>query len=485
MSLVRTGASTGGARQQLGSIGKPAPRRHVDHRRPWRRGRALAIVEKHRHSCAAVSLPLEDYAMIGDGETAALVSRDGSVDWLCWPRFDSDACFAALLGNVEHGRWLIGPVDPVKSRARRYQTDTLIMETDLVTETGSVRLIDFMPIREDVTAMIRIVAGLDGTCRLRMDLRLRFDYGTVSPWTEPADHGFVATVGPDQVELHAPVPLEIRDHAAAAEFSVSAGQRLAFVLRHHNFSQPAPQPPDAEAALGRTQQFWREWIGRFDDRKTRWPREIRRSLITLKAMIHRPTGGLVAAPTTSLPEAPGGTMNWDYRYCWLRDSTFALGALINAGYHDEARCWRDWLVRTIGGSPANMRIMYRVDGGRHLNEWSVSGLPGYRYAQPVRIGNAASAQRQIDVLGRGPGHAASGGRSGIAAFATGGRHTAGADRTSLGHLARAGIGPVGISRRTAALHVFPRDGLGRDRSLPSLAPDERGSRFCSPTYNVA
>lgn len=346
-----------------------------------------------------MSLPLEDYALIGDCETAALLSRDGSVDWLCWPRFDSDACFAALLGGPTHGRWLIAPTESVTSQARRYQTDTLIMETDLITESGGVRLIDFMPIRGDVTAMIRIVVGLSGACRLRMELRLRFGYGTIAPWTEATDHGFVATVGPDRIVLHAPVPLAIREHAAAAEFTVAAGERIAFILRYHDSSRATPPPPDADTVLTETQKFWRGWIGRFDDRKTRWPEAVRRSLITLKALIHRPTGGLVAAPTTSLPEAPGGTRNWDYRYCWLRDATFALGALINAGYHDEALKWRDWLVRAIGGSPADMRIMYRVDGGRHLNEWYVTGLPGYRYAQPVRVGNEASTQRQIDVWG--------------------------------------------------------------------------------------
>ncbi len=345
---------------------------------------------------------IEDYALIGDGETAALVSRDGSIDWLCWPRFDSDACFAALLGSPESGRWLIGLAEgapPGHAAARRYRPDTLVMETDLVAPGGSARLIDFMPIREDAAALVRIVEGIEGTCRLRMDLRLRFDYGTISPWTCPTADGFAATVGPDRVVLRAPVPLRMLDHAAEAEFTVAAGQRLAFVLCYHNASQPVPPPLDAEAALGQTQAFWRDWIGRFDDARTRWPEAVRRSLITLKAMIYRPTGGLIAAPTTSLPEAPGGKKNWDYRYCWLRDSTFTLGALINAGYHEEARSWRDWLLRAIGGSPGKMQIMYRLDGGRHLEEWSIAGLSGYRYAHPVRIGNAAAMQTQVDVWG--------------------------------------------------------------------------------------
>ena len=351
-----------------------------------------------------MSTPLEDYALIGDGETAALVSRDGSIDWLCWPRFDSAACFAALLGTPEHGRWLIGLAEqdgdiPTQRATRGYKSDTLIMETNLAADGGSVRLIDFMPIREDVAALVRIVEGVEGTCQLRMDLRLRSDYGTMLPWTEVTDDGLVATAGSNRVVLRTPVPLQIEDHAVEAMFSVTAGQRLVFVMQHHDVTRPAPRPLDAEAALMRTQAFWRDWIGRFDASRTRWPNVVRRSLLTLKSMIHSPTGGLIAAPTTSLPEAPGGAMNWDYRYCWLRDSTFTLGALINAGYHDEARNWRDWLLRAIGGSPENMRIMYRVDGDRHLDEWSVVGLPGYRHALPVRIGNAASTQLQIDVWG--------------------------------------------------------------------------------------
>jgi GH15 family glucan-1,4-alpha-glucosidase len=350
-----------------------------------------------------VSAPIEDYALIGDGETAALVSRGGSMDWLCWPRFDSDACFAALLGTPEHGRWLIGPADTtaggVTAVGRRYQPDTLVVETDLATPGGTVRLIDFMPIRDGSSAVVRIVAGLSGAVPMRMDLRLRFDYGALPPWNEAAEDGVVAKVGPDLVVLHAPVPVRVHAHAAEAEFTVAAGQRLAFVLRYGPSNEPPPGTLDAEAALAATQGFWRDWIGRFDDRRTRWPEAVRRSLITLKAMIHRPTSGLVAAPTTSLPEAPGGDKNWDYRYCWLRDSTFTLSALVNAGYHDEAERWRDWLLRAVAGSPAEMRIMYRVDGGRHLPEWSVRGLPGYRYASPVRIGNAASTQLQIDVWG--------------------------------------------------------------------------------------
>ena len=346
-----------------------------------------------------MSVPIEDYALLGDGQTAALVSRDGSIDWLCWPRFDSDACFAALLGTAENGRWLMAPSGEVTGSSRRYQEDTLVMETDLETADGAVRLIDFMPMRDAFSSIVRIVVGLRGCVPMRMDLRLRFDYGSLPPWSEPMGKGFVAKLGPDLVVLHAPVATTIHAHAAEAGFTVEAGQRLPFVLSYGPSRLPIPEPFDADQALSTTQTYWRDWIGRFDNGKTRWPAVVRRSLITLKAMIFEPSGGLVAAPTTSLPEAPGGTMNWDYRYCWLRDSTFTLSALLNAGFHDEATKWRDWLLRAIAGSPERMRIMYRVDGARHLTEWTVETLPGYRYSSPVRVGNAASTQHQIDVFG--------------------------------------------------------------------------------------
>ena len=345
-----------------------------------------------------MSTPLEDYAVFGDGETAALVSRDGSIDWLCWPRFDSDACFAALLGSPEHGRWWIGPAGAVLRRERRYQTDTLVMETDLHTEEGGVRLIDFMPMRDGPSTIVRIVAGLHGRVRVGMDLALRFDYGAMPPWTEPGERGFVARIGPDQVVLHAPVPVTWNGERTAAAFEVQPGDRLAFVLRHAASSQPVPGAVDAEIALSITQRFWRGWVGRFDDRRTRWPGAVRRSLITLKALVYQPSGGLVAAPTTSLPEAPGGTMNWDYRYCWLRDASFTVAALANAGFIEEAGRWRDWVLRAVAGRPGRMQIMYRVDGGRRVPEYQAD-LPGWRHARPVNIGNAAATQHQVDVYG--------------------------------------------------------------------------------------
>ncbi len=341
---------------------------------------------------------IEDYALVADGETAALIGRDGSVDWLCWPRFDSDACFAALLGRPEHGRWQIAPTDPAARSTRRYQPDTMVLETDFATAGGAVRVIDFMPLRDGGPALVRIVAGLDGSVAMRLDLRLRFDYGRIRPWTEACEGGFVARCGPDQTILRGPAAMTLHDGNITGTFRVSAGQRLAFVLSHAASYHALPAHMDAEAALAATEAYWRNWIGRFD-RPTRWPEATRRSLLTLKALINRPSGGLIASVTTSLPERPGGRLNWDYRYCWLRDTSFAVTALLNAGYHDEARRWRDWLLRAIGAAPRHMQIMYRIDGGRHLHEWEADWLPGFRWARPVHIGNAAATQRQIDVFG--------------------------------------------------------------------------------------
>jgi GH15 family glucan-1,4-alpha-glucosidase len=346
-----------------------------------------------------MSQPLENYTLIGDGQTAAL--GDGSIDWLCLPRFDSDACFAALLGAPDHGRWFIGPTDPGVGRdtTRAYRTDTLILETKFVTSSGTALLIDFMPMRHKNPVLIRIVVGLSGRMALEMDMRIRFDYGSLPPWMEARDDGFIGRVGPDSVRLYAPVPVRVGQHVTRADFTITAGERRAFVLNYGASHLQEPENVDAEAALAETDRFWRGWIGRFDNRRTCWPEAVRRSLVTLKAMIYQPTGGIIAAPTTSLPEAPGGAMNWDYRYCWLRDSTFTLSALLNAGYHEEAVRWRDWLLRAIAGSPSRMRIMYRVDGGRHLDEWVIDWLPGYRHALPVRVGNSAATQSQLDVWG--------------------------------------------------------------------------------------
>lgn len=370
-----------------------------------------------------MSRPIEDYALIGDGQTAALVSRAGSVDWLCWPRFDDDACFAALLGHAGNGSWSIAPASSwahadghqtgthqtgtlqTQSRPgrRTYLEDTLVLQTEFETDEGRVRLLDFMPRRDaDDTvrsSLVRIVEGLDGAVTMRGDLRLRFDYGTLPPWSECDGGTLVARLGPDLVVLHAPVPIAVEAHCCVSEFVVRAGDRLAFVLRYGPSHAPVPEPIDAEAAFAETVRESRAWIAHFDASRTDWPAAVKRSLITLRALVHQPSGGLIAAPTTSLPEAPGGAMNWDYRFSWLRDATFTVGALLNAGFRDEATRWRDWLLRAIGGAPERMRIMYRVDGARHLSEWEVEGLSGYRHATPIRVGNAASAQHQIDVFG--------------------------------------------------------------------------------------
>ncbi|MDR5763049.1 glycoside hydrolase family 15 protein [Caballeronia sp. LZ035] len=342
---------------------------------------------------------IEDYAMLGNGETAALLGCDGSIDWLCWPRYDGDACMAALLGGPENGFWSISPTAPFVRRDRRYQDDTLVLETEIEASEGMVRLIDFMPVGDATNAIVRMVVGVSGTVRLSTKLCLRFNYGELAPWTTQKANTVEACVGPDFVVLRADVPLCVQDGDVATEFEVSEGQTKTFLLAYGMSHRGALPPFDVEQALSKTQQHWRSWINQFDDTRTQWPHVVRRSLLTLKALIHRDTGAMIAAPTTSLPEAPGGTLNWDYRYCWLRDSCFALVALLNAGFKDEACAWRDWLLRTIAGSPDHILIMYRIDGGRHLREWTVDWLQGYQYATPVRIGNAASGQKQVDVLG--------------------------------------------------------------------------------------
>ena len=328
-----------------------------------------------------MSSPIEDYALIGDGQTAALVNRDGSIDWLCWPRFDSDACFCALLGAPENGRWQIAAQASGRAVQRRYEDDTLVLATETTTDTGAVRVIDFMPMREgDLSAVVRIVVGLSGSVAMRTELRLRFDYGAVPPWCEKNSVGLTATIGSDRVRFTSPVEFAVTDNTVIADFVVTEGQRQTFVLSYAPRIGAATVSLDPERALAKTRTHWRSWIAGFDASRTKWPGIVKRSLITLRAMAHVQTGGLVAAPTTSLPEMSGGSLNWDYRYCWLRDSTFTLGALANAGFKHEAEAWRDWLLRAIGGLPEKMRIMYRVDGSRHLNEWTVDSLPGYHGA---------------------------------------------------------------------------------------------------------
>ncbi|HWE78955.1 MAG TPA: glycoside hydrolase family 15 protein [Pseudolabrys sp.] len=342
--------------------------------------------------------PLERYGLIADGESAALVCDSGSIDWLCWPRFDSDACFAALLGREGAGYWQICPRGEHVRRGQRYREDTLLLETDFATSGGAMRVLDAMPLRDRHGTIVRRVIGLRGEVAARMEMRLRFGYGAVPPWAELQDRRFIAIVGPDQAVLYSDVPLQLDAHDAIADFTLREGQSVDFVLRFGSSIAPPAPPIDVDAAIGATEHYWREWIGRFD-KPTAWPGAVRRSLLTLKALINRPTGGVVAAPSCSLPEVPGGAMNWDYRYCWLRDSTFCLAALLNAGYREEAEAWRDWLLRAVAGSPEHIQIMYRLDGGREIDEWQADWLAGYAWSRPVRIGNAAARQRQLDVYG--------------------------------------------------------------------------------------
>jgi GH15 family glucan-1,4-alpha-glucosidase len=346
-----------------------------------------------------VSTPLEDYALIGDCETAALVSRQGSIDWLCWPRFDSGACFAALLGGPEHGRWLIEPLNPRARRSRQYRAETLILETSIEDDEGAVIVVDFMPPRGHNSDIVRLVRGTRGRMRLRTELILRFDYGRSVPWVNRLDDGrWRAIAGPDMVVLRTPVKLQGKDLTTVAEFDVAAGDTIPFVLTHGSSHLTPPDDIDHEASLAATESFWREWAGRCTSRG-QWRDAVVRSLITLKALTYAPTGGIVAAPTTSLPEQIGGTRNWDYRFCWLRDATLTLLALMNAGYYDEASAWRNWLLRAAAGAPAQMHIMYGLAGERRLPEMELPWLPGYAGSQPVRIGNAAHAQLQLDVYG--------------------------------------------------------------------------------------
>lgn len=342
---------------------------------------------------------IEDYALIGDCETAALVARDGSIDWLCWPRFDGGACFAALLGGPEHGRWLIAPSDPNPRIARRYRDNTLILETDIETADGAVTVIDFMPPRGKASDVVRLVVGRRGQVAMRTELVLRFDYGSIVPWvTRLADGTLRAIAGPDMAVLRTPVTLRGEDMKTVGEFSVAAGQTVPFVLTYSPSHLPVPAPVDAEAALGDAEVFWRDWSSACTD-VGRWTEDVRRSLITLKALTYRPTGGIVAAATTSLPEQLGGSRNWDYRFCWLRDATFTLLSLMNGGYYEEAGAWRDWLLRALAGSPTQMQPLYGLAGERRITEWVVPWLPGYERSSPVRVGNAAEGQLQLDILG--------------------------------------------------------------------------------------
>jgi GH15 family glucan-1,4-alpha-glucosidase len=341
---------------------------------------------------------IEDYALIGDMRTAALVGRNGSIDWFCAPRFDSEPCFAALLGNAEHGRWLLAPKGEYRAH-RRYRDDTLILETTFKTKKGEATLVEFMPVTTDHSCIVRLAFGTKGMVSFFTDLVIRFDFGLTVPWVTREDGlTLTAVAGPSQITLRTAVQLHGKDMRTQGRFVVRAGEAIAFVLTHSPSNQPVPLPLSVEAALEATETFWRAWAGKCRV-KGKWSNGIRRSLITLKALSYRPTGGIVAAITTSLPEQIGGTRNWDYRYCWLRDATFTLLAFMNAGYLEEAAAWQNWLVRAIAGSPEQIQTLYGPAGERRLDERTVDWLPGYEESTPVRIGNAATLQLQLDVFG--------------------------------------------------------------------------------------
>jgi GH15 family glucan-1,4-alpha-glucosidase len=342
---------------------------------------------------------IEDYAIVGNSETMALVSRNGSIDWLGFPRFDSAACFAALLGEPRHGRWLIAPSDEQPSVSRRYRSDTMILETTFEVESGEVQLVDLMTHHDGASYLVRIVRGVRGKVAMHTELIVRFGYGSIVPWVLRLDDGRrQITAGPDRLLLAADIPLRGRDHRTLGTFDVVAGDEISFVLGWSLSYLPVPKPFQASEALAQAEAFWTSWSGQFKLGGD-WSAAVMRSLLTLKALSHRETGGIVAAGTTSLPEKIGGERNWDYRFCWLRDATFTLYALLNAGFMEEARAWRRWLLRAVAGSPEDLQIMYGVAGERRLDEYEVSWLPGYEGSSPVRIGNAASGQIQLDVYG--------------------------------------------------------------------------------------
>ena len=344
-----------------------------------------------------MTLRIEDYGIIGDTHTVALVGRDGSIDWLCLPRFDSDACFASLLGTTDNGYWRIAPAEDHTS-TRRYRGDTLVLETTFESASGVVRVVDCMPIREHHPQVVRVVEGIRGAVPVRMDLVMRFGYGRMTPWVRAVDGLLCAVAGPDALALWTPVELRGAHMTTVSDFTVAAGEHIPFVLTWYPSHEDPPRPVDARFAIHDTESWWEQWAATCTF-EGEWRDAVVRSLITLKALTYQPTGGIVAAATTSLPETLGGERNWDYRYCWLRDATLTLEALMRGGYHDEAMCWRDWLLRAVAGDVTKLQIMYGPAGERRLDEWEVDWLAGYEESSPVRIGNAASGQFQLDVYG--------------------------------------------------------------------------------------
>jgi len=346
-----------------------------------------------------MGLRIEDYAIIGDTQSAALVGNDGSIDWLCLPRFDSGACFAALLGTPEQGRWLIAPQGEVRKTQRRYRGDSLVLETEFHTEDGVVRVVDGMPVRTRWPDLVRAVEGVKGRVRMRMELVIRFDYGSIVPWVRNVGRNTLLAVGgPDALELRSPVPTRGEGMTTVAEFEVTEGQRLPFLLTWHPSHEDPPHPPDPLHQLDATTRHWQKWADRCSYQGP-WREAVVRSLLTLKALTYEPTGGIVAAVTTSLPECIGGVRNWDYRFCWVRDATLSLYALLQGGYQEEARAWADWLLRSVAGSPDDLRTLYGVQGERRLTELELPWLSGYEGSRPVRIGNRAVDQLQLDVYG--------------------------------------------------------------------------------------
>jgi GH15 family glucan-1,4-alpha-glucosidase len=342
---------------------------------------------------------IEDYAYISDNNTGALVSKGGSIDWLCLPRFDSGACFAAILGSPENGRWRISPSEPEARVRRRYREGTLILETEFTTSSGVVRIIDFMPQRHEHPTIVRIVEGVSGAVEMTMDLRVRFDYGWVVPWVQRISEGGLSFVaGPDGLVLRTEVPLLGADHRTESRFRVTAGERVPFVMAWYDPIAKQPEPTSPERLLKSTEDAWTEWSSTCQA-SGRYASDVNASLVLLKGLIYQPSGGVVAAPTTSLPEEIAGNRNWDYRYCWLRDASMTMSAFVRAGYLDEARAWRDWLLRAVAGDPSQVQIMYGLDGTRRLPEAELTWLSGYEDSRPVRVGNGAASQFQLDVPG--------------------------------------------------------------------------------------
>ncbi len=389
---------------------------------------------------------IEDYALIGNLRTSALVGRDGSVDWLCLPRFDSDACFASLLGDERHGRWLIAPAGGVRRVTRRYRPGTLVLETEFETNDGTVRVVDCMPPGNGAESVVRVVEGVSGALPMRMELVVRLDYGSTVPWVTSDAGGLSATAGPDALHLWTPVPLESENLMTVARFTVRPGERVPFVLDWHESHLPAADPVDALHALAHTQAFWEEWSARCTY-QGEWQEPVMTSLLALKGLTHAPTGGIVAAATTSLPEAIGGVRNWDYRFCWVRDAVLTLGAFMQCGYADEALAFRDWLLRATSGRPSDLRIMYGIAGERRLPEEELDWLPGYEGSSPVRVGNGAADQLQLDVYG---------------------------ELADAGHLARGAAARLGIPAEAAEDPVHWRRNLAMWDHVESIwsAPDE-------------